>query len=98
MFAPLHRDEAAARLRVHLADYAKGQGSHWAVTRVRVKAAMQRAQALVGAGHAPADGTQPYTNMHEGEPTTALEGSGGVMLQARRAERSDQRRLSARTT
>lgn len=65
VFAPLHRDEANARLRAHLAGYAKGQGSHWAATRDRVGDAMQRAEALTGAGHNAADGTLPYTNMHE---------------------------------
>jgi hypothetical protein len=65
VLAPLHRDEAVDRLRTHLADYAKGQGSHWAATRGRVENAMQRAAALTGAGHTAADGSQPYTNMHE---------------------------------
>jgi hypothetical protein len=65
VFAPLHRDEALARLRAHVAGYAKGQGSHWAVTRDRVEVATARANALVAAGHTADDGTQPYTNMHE---------------------------------
>ena len=65
VLAPLHRDEAVDRLRTHLADCAKGQGSHWAATRGRVVSAMQRAAALTGAGHTAADGTQPDTNMHE---------------------------------
>jgi hypothetical protein len=65
VFAPLHRDEAVARLRAHLHDYTKGGGSHWAATRARIEAATQRAVALVSAGHAVVDGTQPYTNMHE---------------------------------
>jgi RloB-like protein len=65
VFAPLHRKVAVERLRTHLADYAKGQGSHWAATRDRVDAAMQRASALVAAGQTAADGAQPYTNMHE---------------------------------
>jgi hypothetical protein len=65
VFAPLHRDEAMTRLGMHLSGYAKGQGSHWSATRVRVGAAIQRASALVEAGHTAADGTQPYTNMHE---------------------------------
>lgn len=65
VFAPLHRDAAIAQLRRHLAGYAKGQGSHWAVTRDRLDAATGRANALVAAGHTAEDGTQPYTNMHE---------------------------------
>ena len=65
VFAPMHRDEALARLRVHLADYAKGQGSHWAATRERLDVATGRANALVAAGHAAEEGTQPYTNVHE---------------------------------
>jgi RloB-like protein len=65
VFAPLHRDEAVGRLRTHLADYAKGQGAHWTATCGRVENAMQRAAALTGAGHTAADGSQPYTNMHE---------------------------------
>ena len=65
VFAPMHRDEALARLRVHLADYATGQGSHWAATRERLDVATGRANALVAAGHAAEEGTQPYTNVHE---------------------------------
>jgi hypothetical protein len=65
VFAPLHRDEALARLRAHVAGYAKGQGSHWAVTRDRLEVATARANALVAAGHTADDGTQPCTNMHE---------------------------------
>lgn len=48
-----------------MAGYAKGQGSHWAVTRDRLDVATARASALVAAGHTAEDGTQPYTNMHE---------------------------------
>ena len=65
VFAPLHRDEALARLRAHVAGYTKGQGSHWAVTRERIDVATARANALVAAGHTAEDGTQPYTNMHD---------------------------------
>jgi hypothetical protein len=65
VFAPLHRDEAIAQLGGHLAGYAKGQGSHWAVTRDRLHVAAARANALVAAGHTAEDGAQPYTNMHE---------------------------------
>jgi hypothetical protein len=65
VFAPLHRDEALARVRAHVAGYAKGQGSHWAVTRDHLDVATARANALVAAGHTAEDGTQPYTNMHE---------------------------------
>ena len=64
VFAPLHRDEALARLRVHVAGYTKGQGSHWAVTHERLDVATARAEALLAAGHTAEDGTQPYTNMH----------------------------------
>ena len=63
--APLHRDEATVRLSRYLAGYAKGQGSHWAVTRDRLDVATARANALLAAGHMAEDGTQPYTNMHE---------------------------------
>ncbi len=65
VFAPLQRDEALARLRGYLADYAKGQGYHWAATRDRLDAATGRANALVAAGHTAEEGRQPYTNMHE---------------------------------
>lgn len=65
VLAPLHREDAVARLRTHLAGYAKGKGSHWGVTRARLDFATQRAEALVASGHSAADGTQPYTNMHE---------------------------------
>ena len=65
VFAPLHRDEALARLRAHVAGYAKGQGSHWAVTRERLDVATRRANALVAAGRTAEDGTEPFTNMHE---------------------------------
>lgn len=63
--APIHRDEAVARLRAHLAGYAKGQGSHWGATRDRLDAATRRAEALVAAGRMAEDGIQPYTDMHE---------------------------------
>ncbi len=64
VFAPLHRDEALVQLRAHVAGYAKGQGSHWAVTSERLDVATARANVLVAAGHTAEDGTQPYTNMH----------------------------------
>ena len=63
--APIHRTEAAERLRHHIAGYAKGQGGHWAATRSRLEAASQRAAALAKAGHTAMDGTAPYTAMHE---------------------------------
>jgi hypothetical protein len=65
VLAPLQRDQAVDRLRTHLADYVKGQGSRWAATWGRVANAMQRAAALTGAGHTAADGSQPHTNLHE---------------------------------
>lgn len=65
VFAPMHREEALARLRANVVGYAKGQGSHWVVTRERLDVATARANALAAAGHAREDGTQPYTNMHE---------------------------------
>lgn len=65
VFAPLHRDEALARLRAHVAGYTKGQGSHWVVTRERLDVAMSRANALAAAGHTAEDGAQPYTSMHK---------------------------------
>ena len=43
VFAPLDRDAAVARLRAHLAGYAKGQGSHWDATRAHLDVATQRA-------------------------------------------------------
>ena len=64
-FAPLHREEAVVRLRGYLPGYAKGQGSHWAVTHERLNIATARANALLAAGHTAEDGAQPYTNMHE---------------------------------
>lgn len=65
VLATIHRDEALARLRAHMAGYAKGQGSHWVVTRERLDVATGRAKALVAAGHTAEEGTQPYTNMHD---------------------------------
>jgi hypothetical protein len=65
VFAPLHRDDAVARLRAHLAGYAKGRGSHWDATRARLHDAMHPTEALAAAGSTAADGMQPYTNMHE---------------------------------
>jgi hypothetical protein len=49
---------------VHLPDYAKGQGDHWAATRDRLDAATARAAALVAAGHDAHDGQAPCTGMH----------------------------------
>lgn len=65
VLASLHRGEAVARLRTHLAGYAKGEGSLWGATRDRLDAATGRAEALMAAGHKAEDGVQPYTNMHE---------------------------------
>lgn len=65
VFAPLHRQEAMVRLRAYLAGYAKGQGSHWAVTREHLDAATARANALLAAGHTAEDGAKPCTNIHE---------------------------------
>lgn len=65
VLAPLHRNEAVARLRDHIAGYAKGSGSHWAVTRGQLEVATLRARALAEKGNAAADGKQPFTNVHE---------------------------------
>ena len=62
--APLHRHEALARLRVHLKDYRKGGGGHWAATQRFLDAATHRASRLADDTTAQ-DGTQPYTGMHK---------------------------------
>ena len=62
--APLHRNEALARLKVHLPSYAKGGGGNWAATQARLDDATQRAQRMAGLTTAH-DGTQPYTAMSE---------------------------------
>lgn len=62
--APLHRQEALARLKVHLPNYEKGGGGHWVATQGRLDDATQRAQRLAATTTAH-DGAQPYTAMHE---------------------------------
>ncbi len=62
--APMHRDEALARLKAHLPGYEKGGGGHWMATQARLADATQRAQRLAATTTAH-DGTQPFTAMHE---------------------------------
>lgn len=62
--APLHRDEALARLNAHLPGYEKGGGGHWMATQALLADATQRAQRLAAVTTAH-DGAQPYTAMHE---------------------------------
>ncbi len=61
--APLHRDDALRRLRVHLPGYAKGQGGQWAATQARLDVASLRAEKLAAVASA-FDGEQPFTGMH----------------------------------
>ena len=62
--APLHRDEAYARLANHLGGYEKGQSGHWALTRMHLEVATQRAHALSLRANAR-NGQEPFTAMHE---------------------------------
>lgn len=64
VLAPLHWHEALARLKVHLPDYEKGGGGHWAATKERREQAAERARSLVETTTAH-DGHQPFTTMHE---------------------------------
>ena len=64
VLAPLHRDEAVARLRIHLKNYAKGSGGHFAQTHRALPDALARAQKLA-AQHGAANGMQPYTDVAE---------------------------------
>lgn len=62
--APLHRDEVVRRLELHTPGYKKGMIGAFTTTRVRLKTATQRAQALAtkfNAHTAP----EPYTAMAE---------------------------------
>ena len=62
--APLHRDEAYARLANHLGGYEKGQSDHWTLTRMHLELATQRAHALSLRANAR-NGQEPFTAMHE---------------------------------
>lgn len=62
--APLHRNKALDRLKVHLPGYAKGGSGYWAATQARLVVATQRAERLAETTTAH-DGTQPYTAMHQ---------------------------------
>lgn len=62
--APLHRDEALQRLKVHLPSYEKGGGGNWLATQSFLEEAIQRANRLASLTNA-FNGTQPYTAMHE---------------------------------
>lgn len=61
--APLHRHVALERLKVHLPNYEKGGGGHWAATQARLENATELAQRLAETT-TEHDGTQPYTAMH----------------------------------
>lgn len=62
--APIHRDEVMQRLKRHMPGYAKGTGGAFAITRDRLEAAMQRAQALASRFSAHDDG-EPHTAVGE---------------------------------
>lgn len=61
--APIHRDEALHRLRVHLPEYQKGQGGHWEATKGRKDIATERAVNRAAATTAH-DGHETYTDMY----------------------------------
>ena len=60
--APIQRDEVMRRLRLHLPGYEKGAGQVFTLTRDRLGAATQRAQALVKRFSAY-DVPNPYTGI-----------------------------------
>lgn len=62
--APLHRDEALQRLKVHLPSYEKGGGGNWLATQSFLEEAIRRANRLASLTNA-FNCTQPYTAMHE---------------------------------
>jgi len=63
VIAPIHRTEVYTRLRIHLPEYDKGQGGHFAATRHRLDVATARAAARAARTTAQ-DGREPYTDMH----------------------------------
>lgn len=63
VLAPIHRTQVYARLRNHLPEYDKGQGSHFAATRGRLDAATARATARAALTTAH-NGHEPFTDMH----------------------------------
>jgi hypothetical protein len=62
--APISRNDVYERLRIHLPDYEKGQGGHWAGTKDRFDEATGRAQSRAAATTAY-DGHETFTAMHE---------------------------------
>lgn len=60
--APLHRDDAVARLRRHLPGYQKGSDQTFAATRSALPVATQRARALMQRA-GPFDDPEPYTGV-----------------------------------
>lgn len=58
--APVHRDEALARLRAHIPDYAKGATHTFAITSPLLPDAMERAATLAGRFTAR-DDPEPFT-------------------------------------
>jgi hypothetical protein len=64
IYAPIHRNEVYRRIKIHLPDYDKGQGGHWAATKDRLDIAIKNAKARAAVTNAH-DGDEPYTAMHE---------------------------------
>lgn len=62
--APIHRDEAMARLKQHIPCYEKGAGGTFATTRDSLETATQRAQVLSAKFNAYTD-PEPFTALHE---------------------------------
>lgn len=61
---PLHRDEVLTRLKLHIPGYAKGAGGSFAMTKVNLDIASQRARKLAALSTA-FDDTEPSTDIVE---------------------------------
>ncbi len=62
--APLHRDEVIYRLKQHIPDYEKGAGKTFAMTKVNLNIAIERAEQLARRFTADTD-PEPFTGIAE---------------------------------
>lgn len=62
--APLHRNEVYQQLRSYIPDYEKGSKGHYALTKINLEIATERANALSQL-HNKYDGENVYTAIHE---------------------------------
>ena len=62
--APLHRDEAIRRLKLHIPDYEKGMGNSFEATKENLSIASERAEKLAARFNADTD-PQPFTGIAE---------------------------------